>query len=200
MLPHRDPSLVLHSPHRPGLGASPWQGTVAAFSDDETAQLQEVFSLTEAQLELVLSGSAFVFEQAAYSMTPPDALQNALLDAGLAEDHARAFGAVWQARAAECVQTLKERSVLAPQQLTAIDWQLTIATAGSDGARTQRAQSILEFQLSEPTAGVAAEGAGGEGTAGSSSSKAVHVRLGIEQMSGLLKKLDTIQGQLDRLS
>ena len=96
-----------------------------AFTDNETARLREVFSLDEAQVELLLGGSAFIFEQAAYEMTPPETLQTELIAAGVSDEHAQAFCTVWQSGAAECVASLKqERSVLAPRHLTSIDWQL----------------------------------------------------------------------------
>ena len=177
----------------------------AAFNEEERQQLCDVFGLTEVQLELLLGGSAFILEQAAYATTPPETLRTELLDAGLGDDHARAFSSVWQAGAAEVVQAFKERSVLAPQQLAAVDWQLCVDTAGSDGGRSQAAHAVLQLELAAPlppggTGGAAAGGGGAAAAAeGREERTPVHVRVGVEAMEGLLRKLDAIQGQMDRL-
>jgi len=160
----------------------------SSFSDDELVQLREAFGLGEAELELLLGLSAFVFEQAAYATTPPETLRTELLDAGLAEEHALAFCSVWQAGAAECVQALKERSVLAPSSLAAVDWQLCVGTADSNGGRTPAAYAMLELELATAV------------PEGKEVRTPVHARLSIDEMAGLLRKLDTVQGQMDRLS
>jgi hypothetical protein len=138
---------------------------------------------------VLLGGCAFILEQAAYATTPPETLQAELGDAGVSEEHAQAFGAVWEEGAAQCVAALKENAVLAPQQLAAIDWQLGVSTAGGQGQRTQAAHSVLQLELSKPSA----DGKGAD-------TVPVHMRLNTEQMSDLLGRLDTIQGQMDKLS
>jgi hypothetical protein len=91
--------------------------------------------------------------------------------------------------------------VLAPLQLSSVGWNLCVGTAASDGERAQSAHAILELELSSSTP----QGRGEEGTeeASETTSKAgrpVHLRMGREEMASLLTKLDTIQGQMDRLS
>ena len=163
------------------------QGT-AGFSPDETAQLQELFGLDETALEILLGGCAFVLEQAAYATTPPETLRAELVDAGVGEEHAHAFSAVWEEGAAECIAALKENAVLAPRQLTTIDWQLGVSTASGQGSRAQAVHSVLQLELSKPSA---------DGNA--AATVAVHMRVDADGMSALLSKLDTIQGQMDRL-
>jgi len=165
---------------------------VSIFNEDETAQLREAFGLSETQLELLVGVSTFIFEQAAYATTPPDTLRTELLDAGMAEEPANAFGTTWHAGATECVRALKERAVLAPASLAAVDWQLCIGTADSEGGRAPRAHTMLQLDLGLPAAG--------GGGSGADARTPVHVRLGVEEMGGLLNKLDTIQAQMDKLS
>ena len=114
--------------------------------------MREVFELDAAQLELLLGICTFIFEQAAYATTPPDKLRDELMAAGLEEEHANAFGAVWQNGAADCVAALKERSTsIAPLQLASVDWQLCVGSAGSGGYRGQAPHTVLQLDLEAPS-------------------------------------------------
>jgi hypothetical protein len=192
------------------------QGT-SCFSEAETEQMGSLFSLNAEQLDLVLSGSAFIFEQAAYATTPPEDLRAELETAGLGTDAAHAFSSTWQLGAAECVQRLKDMSVLAPLQLSGVDWQLCVGTAASSGARGQESHTLLQLELSPPLGGGGDGGGGGGGggdgggagaeeraaaggEGGRGEAQMVHMRLGREDMSAFLEKLDVIQSQMDRLS
>ena len=167
-----------------------------AFSNAETEQLREAFGLGESDLELLLGVGAFIFEQAAYSITPPETLRTELLDAGLAEEAALACSTVWLGGAAECVQALKERSVLAPASLAGLDWQLRLGTAHSNGGRTPAGHAVLQLELEHQVPASSASA-----TAGMHATRTpVQVQLDAEAMTGLLRKLDVIQGQMDRLS
>ena len=183
-----------------------------------------MFSLSQEQLELLLGGSAFIFEQAAYATTPPEDLRSELNAAGLTDGVAAAFSSTWQLGADECVRRLKEQSVLAPLQLSGIDWQLCVGTAASSGGRGQDAHALLQLELSPPPGSGSGGGSGGGGSgsggdgpgAGASgeakgvmagesalpgtASQTVHMRLGREEMSALLGKLDLIQTQMDAIA
>lgn len=98
------------------------------FSEAEQAQMLELFGIASTQLEVLLGGCNFIFEQAAYATTEPEKLNVELIGAGVSEDHARAFAATWQAGATDVVRRLKEGAVLAPSHLTGIDWQLCVGT------------------------------------------------------------------------
>ena len=167
-----------------------------AFSTGETEQLREAFGLGESDLELLLGVGAFIFEQAAYSITPPETLRTELLDAGLAEEAALACSTVWLGGAAECVQALKERSVLAPASLAGLDWQLRLGTAHSNGGRTPAGHAVLQLELERQVPASSASATGGV----HAMRTPVQVQLDAEAMAGLLRKLDVIQGQMDRLS
>ena len=86
------------------------------------------------------------------------------------------------------MERLKERAALAPQQLHAVDWALCVGTASTAG-RVQEPHALLQLQLEAPAPDSA-----------SSTRQSVHAQLNREQMQGLLRKLDVIQGQLERLS
>ena len=172
---------------------APSQGATV-FSEAETAQMRELFALDADQLDILLGGCNFIFEQAAYATTAPEALSVELIGAGVSEPHANAFAATWQAGAADVVRRLKDAAVLAPSHLTGVDWQLCVGTAGSGGERGQSAHTMLELELSTQQP----PGAGGGGSGGAT--QKVHLRLGREGMVDLLGKLDKIQAQIDKLS
>ena len=116
------------------------------FSEAEEAQLRELLGLDEAALADLLGACAFVFEQAAYGPTAPERLRVELAGAGVEGAPADAFAAVWQEEGAAFVARLKERAVLAPQHLQAVDWQLCVRTADSCGGRAQQPQICLNFR------------------------------------------------------
>lgn len=157
------------------------------FTADELTQLRETFALSEADVELLLGGAAFIFEQAAYATTPPETLCSELMTVGVEEAPARAFGAAWQAGAVECVAALKDASVLAPQRLAGVDWNVCVATAASTGERSQSAQAILELRLETPK------------PVGEPARESIAVQLGVPEVASLLGKLDQIQTQYDKL-
>ncbi len=62
------------------------------FSETEESQLKSLFSLDDSQLQLVLSCSSYVFEQAAFQGVGPEPLAEALIAAGIDEAHAKVRG------------------------------------------------------------------------------------------------------------
>ena len=160
------------------------------FTEEERAQLYDIFGVPDDHLDMLLSVSAFIFEQAAYAMTTPSTLGNELMDAGVSEHAAGAFASVWAQGASERVAALKEASVLTPIELKALDWQLRVATSTSDAGKqgAETAHAVLELQLSQSAPS-------GEEDA----QKSLHVSFGQRAMTNLLTKLDTIQTQMDRL-
>ena len=179
-----------------------------------------MFSLSQEQLELLLGGSAFIFEQAAYATTPPEDLRSELNAAGLTDGVAAAFSSTWQLGADECVRRLKEQSVLAPLQ-ERHRLQLCVGTAAIVGVKDARALLQLDFSATRQRqrrrqrrrrqrqwrrrsrAGASGEAKGvmaGESALPGTASQTVHMRLGREEMSALLGKLDLIQTQMDAIA
>ena len=62
------------------------------FSEDEENQLKALFGLTSEQLQLILDGCCYTFEQAAFTLTGPEALYSIMLEAGFDEAHAKVLG------------------------------------------------------------------------------------------------------------
>jgi len=162
--------------------------TESAFSDAETAQLCELFELNGSQLQLLLSGCSYIFEEGAYATTPPAKLVAELVEAGVEHEQADIFAGVWRDGAEEFILQSKNHSVLAPQYLSAVDWQLAVETAHSSGARGQCGHALLELRLSS-----------GAPMASSDSAHSVHMRLGKAELEELLAQLDKIQAQMDAL-
>jgi len=173
--------------HVAHLCAAPRQ-TESAFSDAETAQLCELFELNGSQLQLLLSGCSYIFEEGAYATTPPAKLVAELVEAGVEHEQADIFAGVWRDGAEEFILQSKNHSVLAPQYLSAVDWQLAVETAHSSGARGQCGHALLELRLSS-----------GAPMASSDSAHSVHMRLGKAELEELLAQLDKIQAQMDAL-
>jgi hypothetical protein len=159
------------------------------FSEAEEAQLRELLGLDEAALADLLGACAFVFEQAAYGPTAPERLRVELAGAGVEGAPADAFAAVWQEEGAAFVARLKERAVLAPQHLQAVDWQLCVRTADSCGGRAQQPHCVLQLDLRAPAPAAPADDGAGDAH--------VLMQLGVPELERLLHKLDAVQGQLD---
>ena len=159
------------------------------FSEAEEAQLRELLGLDEAALADLLGACAFVFEQAAYGPTAPERLRVELAGAGVEGGPADAFAAVWQEEGAAFVARLKERAVLAPQHLQAVDWQLCVRTADSCGGRAQQPHCVLQLDLRAPAPAASADDGAGDAH--------VLMQLGVPELERLLHKLDAVQGQLD---
>jgi len=119
----------------------------AAFSEEETQQLCELLNLTAEDLQLLLDGSSYIFEEGAYTSVPPAKLGTELVEAGVEHERAEVFAAVWRDGADAYIHQCKVNSVLSPQHLSGIDWQLAIQTADSSGARSQQGLALLELHL-----------------------------------------------------
>lgn len=166
------------------------------FSAEEQAQLASMFSATPAELELVMALSSYVFEQAAFTATAPEALYTLLLDeAGLDEAHAKALGRVWAQEAAGLVARLKQRTLGAPA-LVDVDYHLNLIMGESSLTRLQEPTALFEFTVAAATS-AAPESAGGEKSSGN---KKIGVEFSHPELYSFFSQLERIQSQLDNLS
>ena len=125
------------------------------FTKAELVQLCELLGLSDEELTLLLSTSSYIFEEGAYSTDSPMKMAAELMEAGVYHEQAKVYATVWREGAEDYIQQCKTNSVLAPQHLSAIDWQLTVKTAASGGTYSQRALALLQFRLASagPTVG-----------------------------------------------
>jgi hypothetical protein len=119
------------------------------FSDDEHQQLQKLFSLSSHELNLVLDGCCFIFEQAAFTSTGPEALYSVLLEAGFDEKHGKVIGKVWAEEAPIFVEKLKNRN-LGAATLVDTDYHLNLTLGINDLTRLQEPSAIFEFSVTNP--------------------------------------------------
>ena len=98
------------------------------FSDEEKEQLQEVFGLSDAELDNALESCTFILEQAAYFGLQLPAFKQHLENAELQKEQIIAFLRVWDAEGDNYVTKLKEKNFV-PRTLTDIKYQLHLDMA-----------------------------------------------------------------------
>ena len=181
-------------------------GTAAAastppFSPEEGQQLKQLFNLsTEEELEQVLGSCSYVFEQAAFTSTNPEALYGLLLEqAGFDEPHAKALGRVWAAEAPAFISRLKARTLGGPT-LVDTDYPLNIIMGESSLTRLQESTALFEFTVAGVGDAGADSSSAGESRDGVSGSKKIGVEFSHPELYSFFSQLERIQAQLDNLS
>ncbi|KAJ4453635.1 putative HCaRG protein [Paratrimastix pyriformis] len=119
--------------------------TEGFFSAAEEEQLQSLFSLNQQQLEHVVQGCAYVFEQASYFALKPQAFATQIQATSLSEGKAAAFGEVWAAQSEALLTRIRERSFGSPPAVTGISWDLLLPM-GSTYTRNDRSL-MVRFDL-----------------------------------------------------
>ena len=128
------------------------------FTSKEKQQLCNRFGLTIVELQLVLDGCSYIFEQATYSSIAPDTLVDVLQSVGCDEIHAKAAGRVWALEGAGFISRLKSTRTLGTRHLVQSEFRLDLVMAqGGHG------EGLLgPRKLNEPTALIELTLAGGE--------------------------------------
>ena len=119
------------------------------FSDDEHQQLQNLFNLSSNELNLVLDGCCFIFEQAAFTSTGPETLYGVLLEAGFDQKHSKVIGKLWAEEAPKFLEKLKNRT-LGAATLVDTDYHLNLTLGINDLTRLQEPSAIFEFSVTDP--------------------------------------------------
>ena len=119
------------------------------FSDDEHQQLQKLFGLSFDELNLVLDGCSFIFEQAAFTSTGPETLYGVLLEAGFDQIHSKVIGKLWAEEAPTFIEKLKNRT-LGAATLVDTDYHLNLTLGINDLTRLQEPSAIFEFSVTDP--------------------------------------------------
>jgi hypothetical protein len=170
---------------------------VRLFTEEEETQLCSLFSLTEEDLNLVLSACCYVFEQAAFTGTGPEQLYAILLDAGFQEAHGKAIGRLWAVEGAEYVNKLKARSLGGPQ-LVNTDYHLNLNVSANSLQRLQEPTALFELSVSDPSR--VSRGS----PAGTVEAEVPVNKLGLEfshaELFEFFNDLERVQQQLDKLS
>lgn len=195
------------------------------FSKEEEAQLSQMLALSSSDLAVLLEGSAYVFETAAFHGLKGPAFTAALAEAELPAAQAGVYGSVWASESASVTSRLRGRHLGAPLLLHSTAWRLHLGMGSSGETGVKHTTAVFDLALGLPEAPAAsAAAARGEGSllasssssgGGSGSSSAapgpsavvhspVTELLSLEftkpQLLELLAQLDTIQQQVDALS
>lgn len=156
------------------------------FSQAEEQQLQALFELGAEELELVLGGLCYVFEQAAFQGVGPEPLFEQLQEAGVDDVHAKIIGRLWASERAEYIGKLKQRNIGAAS-LTGTDYHLNVMVGGSNLTRLQEPTALFEFTTTDPSRGPSA-------------TEKTSVEFSHPELSSFFSQLERVQQQLDGLS
>lgn len=165
------------------------------FQDDERDQLRTIFKLSTQELDLVLDGCCFIFEQAAFTSTGPEPLVAVLQNAGFDEAHAKVVGKIWAEGAPGFVEKLKNRTLGAPT-LVDTDYHLNLTLGVHDLSRTQEPTAIFELSVTDPSKGNSLTSAHKDIEGGV---EKVSLEFGHEELYGFFNQLEAVQRQLDNL-
>jgi len=160
------------------------------FNEAERDQLRSLFALSDRDLETVLQACAYIYQQAAYHTIHPRALASTLTDAGMDEDHAKAMSQVWAEGATDFVNELKKHTMSGPSQLTGSQYRLHLMLGETELTRIQDPTALFEFSLGNPDASNEED----------RKDESVIVEFSHSELYALFQKLESVQGQLDRLS
>ena len=159
------------------------------FSKEEEEQLCSLFDLNQEALDLVLSASCYIFEQAAFTGSGPEALYTILLDAGFDDSHAKVICRIWATAGSDYVAKLKTRP-LGTAALVDTDYHLNVNMSSNSLQRLQEPTALFELSISDPKA--------------SSDTSGMTNKLGLEfcreQLYDFFNDLERVQAQLDKLT
>ncbi len=158
------------------------------FSEEEEIQLRGLFDLSEDALDLVLSASCYIFEQAAFTGSGPDALYNILVEAGFDEDHAKSIGRIWANEGADYVSKLKSRQ-LGAAALVDTDYHLNLNMSARSLQRLQEPTAIFELSISDSQA-----------CSDETTTNKLGLEFGHEQLYTFFNDLEKVQQHLDKLT
>ena len=159
------------------------------FSKEEEEQLCSLFDLSEEALDLVLSASCYIFEQAAFTGSGPEALYTILLDAGFDESHAKCIGRIWAAEGSDYVAKLKTRP-LGSAALVDTDYHLNLNMSSNSLQRLQDPTALFELSISDSRAPTDDTGI----------TNKLGLEFGHEQLYSFFNDLERVQAQLDKLT
>lgn len=159
-----------------------------AFGVEEEEQLCGLLPPSQAStVRTLVEGCTYVFETATFHNLKTAALGQALLEMGVGEDKAVAFGTVWTAASAAVVNRLKAKPLGAPLVLQNSSYRVAL-NLGSSAATGQRdTTTVLDLEV--------ASGGGGE-----RGGEVLSFEMDRPALEDLLAKMDAVQAQLDSLS
>ncbi|GAB5362936.1 hypothetical protein AAMO2058_000841200 [Amorphochlora amoebiformis] len=158
------------------------------FTTEEEKQLSEILGLNVQDLDMVLSLSIYVFEEAAYHNCTAGKLKSSLQQAGMAESPSGSFSTIWQGSRSALISKLQAQTLGAPKVLSDVDWRLNFNMSSQSAEKEKEIKSILTLALTTPS-----------GSA-SSRSESMSIELDRAGLVDLYSKLEKIQNQIDALT
>jgi hypothetical protein len=182
----------------------------AAFTPAEREKLPQALlggGGTADQVDALLDGCTFIFEQTAYRAFPPAALGEKLFAAGLDQAHAAAFAEAWTASGQAVLERLRA-APLAPLALEQFNWRLHIQLAQQETSKINAPTAIFQFVLNdaEPVVDVGNSGVGGQSKAKAKTKtkqqqqRSFVAEMNKEELTTFYRQIERIQDQLDTLS
>lgn len=159
----------------------------SAFTEAEMEQLQEVLGISSSDVETLVAGSSYIFDQAAFNNLSPENLEPQLVSHGMEDTAAAAFKKVWGDGRAPFVSALRERTLGAPQTLDGVDWRLQLTMSSKDLSKTKTLSSVLDLKL-------------GDASRPDAAPEHLVMELNMEQLMKLYNDLEKVQSQLDKIT
>eukprot|EP00743_Colponemidia_sp_Colp-15_P011183 GILK01012443.1.p1 GENE.GILK01012443.1~~GILK01012443.1.p1 ORF type:complete len:204 (-),score=31.55 GILK01012443.1:40-651(-) len=159
------------------------------FKDEEAEQLQDVLQLSAAEVDTVVHGCSYIFEQAAYRRANQKVLAENLQAAGLGDVQAQAFYRIWGTEGASYLEKLKEKPLGTPM-LTDVNWRLHLEMAQDDIYHQKEPVAIFNFGL---------DNSDSTKQSVQNENSSIAVEMDSQELYSFFLKLETIQQQLDRL-
>jgi len=153
------------------------------FNEQELKRLQQVFGITEADLQLVMDSSRYVFEQATYFLASSVRLGKELEAVGFDKEQIQAFQQVWESERDFIFEKLRARTIT-PEVTNTVGWRLHLKLAQT-GAGSLK-QPIALFEL-------------GNQNVDTDKMERLQVEFNHEELYDFFNKLESIQEQLDQL-
>lgn len=158
----------------------------SVFTDAENEQLRAMLDVNAEDLDIIVSGCSYIWDQAAFYNLTADKLASQLQEHSMSDAAVNVFGSVWAASKLAFINKLRSYTFGAPKVLSDVDWQLKLTTSHQDLSKTKVCNSVLNLQLSDAN----------------DSSKVDNILLEFskEQLYELFNQLETVQSQLDHIS
>lgn len=171
---------------------------VRLFSVEEEEQLKELFSLSGADLKLVLDCCCYIFEQAAFTNTGPENLYEILLRAGFDEAHGKIYGRLWATEGSNYVNNMKaSHTSIGYHSLKSSDYQLAMILGQSSLSRQQEPVANLQLNILNRSS------SGGNGVIDeieSQDKETLNLEFTHSELYNLFNDLERIQQQVDSLA
>lgn len=182
----------------------------SAFTSAEEEQLRALLELGQEDLDTLVAGISYIWEQAAYLNLSPEKLVAQLEEHTVSKDALAALAGVWAKQRLPFVSSLRERTLGAPAVVTDVDWRLQLTMAHQELSKTKVLSAVLDLTLapagtaaaastSSSSSSSSAEGAAAAGVEGEVTERLL-MELSKDELLRLYNDLERVQTQLDGLT